>query len=134
MQTPASRQVTTTPVNTAKRTPQIIRPKTADATKPSNPGVIDLTDEDDRSSKPAGAGPVKIIGKQLVTTSKLVPAKTVGKSPNISQNKMVNISQVKTGQVLNKGILFIIVYLRNILKLKKTYLMNCIVFIIRYTN
>lgn len=100
LQTPNGRQ-STTPVNTAKRTP-IARPKTAaESTKPANPGVIDLTDEDDRSSKQAGSTPIKILNKQVVTTPKLVPTKVVGKSPN-NQNK-VSINQVKTGHVVSKG-------------------------------
>lgn len=105
LQTPASRQsttTTTTPTSATKRTP-IIRPKPAEAPKPLNPGVIDLTDEDDRASKPGTAASVKILAnKQMVTTPKLVAAKPLGKSPN-NQTKVVNINQIKAGQVVNKG-------------------------------
>lgn len=81
--------------------PPPIRPKSSEAAKPSNPGVIDLTDEDDRSTKPPSAQPVKVLGKQSVNSPKLVATKVMGKSPN-NQNKMV-LNQVKPGQVVSKG-------------------------------
>lgn len=88
--------------------PKVVKPAAAAAAAPAapaapaNPGVIDLTDEDDKAaSKPAAPTAVKILNKQMITTPKIVPAKTIGKSLN--NQKIVTMNQVKAGQVINKG-------------------------------
>lgn len=97
---PSNNRQSTTPTN---KTRALIRPKTVETTKPSNPGVIDLTDEDDRAAKPLAGQPIKLDAKQIATATKIAPAKSILKPPN-TQNRLIAANQhIKTNTVINKS-------------------------------